>query len=105
MLYFTLILSFINSEMNTFAFIFIIFTFLTVNSWNQVNYKKEFELFLKENHKTYKTLDEKSFRYEIWKRNCELIDKHNNETLIGLHSFSMKMNHLGDLVCFVDYGS
>ena len=45
-------------------------------------------------NKNYRTLEEESLRYAIWKENLEIIKRHNE----GKHSFTMVMNHLGDMV-------
>ena len=45
-------------------------------------------------NKNYESRDEEGLRYAIWKENLEIIKRHNQ----GKHSFTMAMNHLGDLV-------
>jgi hypothetical protein len=37
-----------------------------------------------------------------WENNLVKIRKHNLEADIGLHRYTMGMNHFGDLVCFED---
>lgn len=37
-------------------------------------------------------------RRRIWESNLEMINVHNLETSLGLHTYELAMNHLGDLV-------
>lgn len=37
-------------------------------------------------------------RRRIWEENLEMISVHNLEVSLGLHSYELAMNHLGDLV-------
>lgn len=37
-------------------------------------------------------------RRRIWEDNLEMINVHNLETSLGLHTYELAMNHLGDLV-------
>lgn len=37
-------------------------------------------------------------RRRIWEENLEMINVHNLETSLGMHSYELAMNHLGDLV-------
>ena len=37
-------------------------------------------------------------RRRIWETNLEMINVHNLEASLGLHTFELAMNHLGDLV-------
>jgi len=37
-------------------------------------------------------------RRELWEMNLMLITKHNLEASMGLHSYELGMNHMGDLV-------
>ncbi|NXW93297.1 CATS protein, partial [Alopecoenas beccarii] len=34
----------------------------------------------------------------IWEKNLEYINRHNLEHALGVHSFQLAMNHLGDMV-------
>ncbi|XP_061822988.1 cathepsin K-like [Nerophis lumbriciformis] len=40
---------------------------------------------------------EESGRRQIWEENLQMINVHNLETTLGLHTFELAMNHLGDL--------
>ena len=42
--------------------------------------------------------DEEGIRRAIWEKNMLMIDAHNQEAALGIHSFEMGMNHLGDMV-------
>lgn len=41
---------------------------------------------------------EESGRRQIWEENLAMINVHNLETSLGLHTYELAMNHLGDLV-------
>lgn len=49
-----------------------------------------------EHGKSYGTFDEEMWRHAVWQTNMKLINKHNEEE--ESHGFTLKMNHLGDLV-------
>jgi hypothetical protein len=40
------------------------------------------------------------YRRTIWEANLAKIRKHNLEADLGVHTYTMKMNAFGDLVCF-----
>ncbi len=42
--------------------------------------------------------DEELGRRELWERNIELITLHNLEASMGLHSYDLGMNYMGDMV-------
>ena len=46
-------------------------------------------------NKIYTSDDEESLRYSIWGNNLKIINQHNSEKS---KSFTMEMNHLGDMV-------
>lgn len=48
--------------------------------------------------KTYTTTSEELYRREIWENNLNFIRQHNQEALLGKHTFSVAMNKFGDLV-------
>ena len=42
--------------------------------------------------------DEEGIRRAIWEKNARMIEAHNEEAALGIHSYEMGMNHLGDMV-------
>jgi cathepsin L len=48
--------------------------------------------------KKYASTHEETRRRAIWESNHKHINKHNEEHLLGKHSFSLKMNKYGDMV-------
>ncbi|XP_030637183.1 cathepsin K [Chanos chanos] len=47
--------------------------------------------------KEYNGLDEEAIRRTIWEKNMMLIEAHNKEYELGIHSYELGMNHLGDM--------
>ncbi|XP_034030268.1 cathepsin S, ortholog2, tandem duplicate 1 [Thalassophryne amazonica] len=47
--------------------------------------------------KTYHDEAEEARRRELWNSNLMLITKHNLEASLGLHTYDLQMNHMGDL--------
>ncbi|KAM7421571.1 hypothetical protein PAMA_015620 [Pampus argenteus] len=47
--------------------------------------------------KEYNGLDEEGIRRSIWEKNMRMIEAHNQEAALGMHSYEMGMNHLGDM--------
>ncbi|XP_020510682.2 cathepsin K [Labrus bergylta] len=45
----------------------------------------------------YNGLDEEGIRRAIWEKNMWMIEAHNQEAALGMHSYEMGMNHLGDM--------
>ncbi|CAN9503915.1 unnamed protein product [Ophioblennius macclurei] len=58
---------------------------------------RHWELWKKIHSKSYSHQIEESGRRRIWEENLEIINVHNLEASLGLHSFMLAMNHLGDL--------
>ncbi|KAF3692402.1 Cathepsin K [Channa argus] len=56
--------------------------------WEQwkITYKKE-----------YNGLDEQGIRRAIWEKNMRMIEAHNQEAALGMHTYELGMNHLGDM--------
>lgn len=42
--------------------------------------------------------DEEGIRRAIWEKNMRMIEAHNEEAALGIHSYELGMNHLGDMV-------
>lgn len=52
----------------------------------------------KETHrKEYNGLGEEELRRAVWEKNLRMIDAHNMAAALGMHSYEMAMNHLGDM--------
>lgn len=45
----------------------------------------------------YNGLDEEGIRRAIWEKNARMIEAHNQEAALGMHSYELGMNHLGDM--------
>ncbi|XP_036928976.1 procathepsin L-like isoform X2 [Acanthopagrus latus] len=57
----------------------------------------QWDLWKKTHEKTYQNEAEEVSRRELWEENLMLITKHNLEASMGLHTYEMTMNHMGDL--------
>ncbi|XP_077404311.1 cathepsin K-like [Vanacampus margaritifer] len=55
------------------------------------------ELWKKAHNKVYSHQLEESGRRRIWEENLLMINVHNLEATLGLHTYELAMNHLGDL--------
>ncbi|XP_051926162.1 procathepsin L-like [Hippocampus zosterae] len=55
------------------------------------------ELWKKAHDKVYRHQVEESGRRRIWEENLLMINLHNLEATLGLHTYELAMNHLGDL--------
>ncbi|KAJ8335259.1 hypothetical protein SKAU_G00408980 [Synaphobranchus kaupii] len=49
-------------------------------------------------HKEYGSQGEESQRRQVWEKNLRMVEQHNLEASLGLHSFTMGLNHLSDMV-------
>ncbi|XP_008287178.1 cathepsin S-like [Stegastes partitus] len=56
------------------------------------------ELWKKMHEKMYQNDVEDVRRRDLWEENLMLISQHNLEASMGLHSYDLAMNHMGDLV-------
>ncbi|XP_071391497.1 cathepsin K, partial [Centroberyx affinis] len=45
----------------------------------------------------YNGLGEEGIRRAIWEKNMRMIEAHNEEAALGMHSYELGMNHLGDM--------
>ena len=59
-------------------------------------YHKQWHLWKTEHAKAYSCQEEEIERHAIWLTNKKYIDEHNRQR--HLHGYTLKMNHLGDLV-------
>lgn len=41
---------------------------------------------------------EEVIRRAVWEKNMHVIEAHNQEAALGMHSYELGMNHLGDMV-------
>ncbi|XP_030250979.1 cathepsin L1-like [Sparus aurata] len=57
----------------------------------------QWDLWKKTHEKTYQNEVEEVSRRELWEENLMLITKHNLEASMGLHTYEMGMNYMGDL--------
>ncbi|XP_034097275.1 cathepsin S-like [Gymnodraco acuticeps] len=55
------------------------------------------ELWKKTHEKKYRNEVEDMHRRELWEKNLMLISMHNLEASMGLHTYDLSMNHMGDL--------
>lgn len=62
-----------------------------------MNLDQHWELWKKLHNKAYSHQIEELGRRRIWEYNLEMINVHNLETSLGLHSFDLAINHYGDL--------
>uniref|UniRef100_A0A3B4G4L5 Cathepsin propeptide inhibitor domain-containing protein n=1 Tax=Pundamilia nyererei TaxID=303518 RepID=A0A3B4G4L5_9CICH len=56
------------------------------------------ELWKKTHGKSYKKDVEDAHRRKLWENNLKMITVHNLEASMGLHTYELGMNHMGDLV-------
>lgn len=58
---------------------------------------KEFAEWETTHSKKYETTAERRQRFQVWITNREFVNGHNAQEEMGLHTYRMKLNHLGDL--------
>ncbi|KAL0148081.1 hypothetical protein M9458_056621, partial [Cirrhinus mrigala] len=61
------------------------------------NLDQNWELWKKTHNKFYSSKDEELSKREVWEKNLEFITIHNLEASMGLHSYDLSMNHMGDM--------
>lgn len=57
---------------------------------------EEWLLWKRHHNKNYPHMEEERKRHDVWLENKKYIEEHNKQAHI--HGFTLKMNHLGDLV-------
>ena len=62
----------------------------------RLDFQEEWGLWKSEHHKTYRHHHEEARRHATWLANRNAIEEHNDKT--DTHGFTLKMNHMGDLV-------
>ena len=60
-------------------------------------HQNEFDRFMKEHNKIYSSAEEYEKRYTIWAQNKALIQRHNEEAVRCLHTYTMAMNQFSDM--------
>ncbi|KAL2084367.1 hypothetical protein ACEWY4_019885 [Coilia grayii] len=55
------------------------------------------QLWKKTHSKVYGNEEEDVMRRELWEKNLRLISRHNLEASMGIHTYDLAMNHMGDL--------
>ena len=70
----------------------------SAHSWpkKSLAFQEEWDIWQLEHQKSYKHHHEEAKRHAIWLANRNAIEEHNSRA--DVHGFTLKMNHLGDLV-------
>ncbi|CAF1548255.1 unnamed protein product, partial [Rotaria sordida] len=55
------------------------------------------KLFKNLHNKEYNSINDEQLRRNIWEENVRMIQKHNFESDLGIHTFTMKVNQFADL--------
>ncbi|KAM9309803.1 cathepsin K [Pholidichthys leucotaenia] len=64
---------------------------------DEVSLDSQWEQWKSTHQKEYNGLGEEAIRRTIWEKNLRMIEAHNQEAALDIHSFEMGMNHLGDM--------
>ncbi|XP_067094044.1 cathepsin K [Osmerus mordax] len=64
---------------------------------DEVSLDTEWENWKTTHNKEYNGLDEEGIRRAIWEKNMRMIEAHNQEAALGMHSYELGMNNLGDM--------
>jgi Cathepsin propeptide inhibitor domain (I29) len=59
--------------------------------------RDEWNGFKLEHNKVYKSIEEEKYRYSVYLKNRDFIAQHNQRFALGLETYDMGLNHLGDL--------
>uniref|UniRef100_F7DWC9 Cathepsin K n=1 Tax=Ornithorhynchus anatinus TaxID=9258 RepID=F7DWC9_ORNAN len=57
----------------------------------------QWELWKKTHQKQYNSKEDETSRRLVWEKNLQYISAHNLEFSLGIHTFELAMNHLGDM--------
>ncbi|CAL8247779.1 unnamed protein product [Lota lota] len=69
---------------------------LTAVAMFETKFDLHWEMWKKTHNKNYETEVEELGRRELWEFNLKMISIHNLEASMGLHTYRLSMNHLGD---------
>nr|XP_057908767.1 cathepsin K [Doryrhamphus excisus]XP_057908768.1 cathepsin K [Doryrhamphus excisus]XP_057908769.1 cathepsin K [Doryrhamphus excisus] len=64
---------------------------------DQVTLDAHWEQWKMTHGREYNGLDEEGIRRAIWEKNMLMIEAHNQEAALGIHTYELAMNHLGDM--------
>uniref|UniRef100_A0A674EL06 Cathepsin S n=1 Tax=Salmo trutta TaxID=8032 RepID=A0A674EL06_SALTR len=59
--------------------------------------EQHWQMWKKTHGKNYQTEVEELGRREVWERNLQLINLHNLEASMDMHTYDLGMNHMGDM--------
>nr|XP_024002736.1 cathepsin K-like isoform X2 [Salvelinus alpinus] len=64
---------------------------------NEMSLEAQWDSWKTTHLRKYNGLGEEAIRRTIWEKNMRLIEAHNEEAALGIHSYELGMNHLGDM--------
>ncbi|OCT66464.1 hypothetical protein XELAEV_18042714mg, partial [Xenopus laevis] len=70
---------------------------IPVQSAPDLTLDTHWQMWVKKHQKTYKDVEEERARRTIWEETLKFITVHNLEYSLGLHTYDVGMNHLGDM--------
>lgn len=82
--------------MNIVEIILLALTIISPSSY-ALGYSSQWETFKSLHNRTYKTLKEERERRLVFEDNVAIIEKHNQEAKLGIHSFTLGVNQFADL--------
>nr|XP_060614048.1 cathepsin S [Anolis sagrei ordinatus] len=84
--------------MKWWAWIFLVYAAAVTAHWEKDSMlDRHWELWKKKYSKGYQHKEEEAVRRVIWEKNLRFVMLHNLEQSLGLHSYELGMNHLGDM--------
>ncbi|CAF2029517.1 unnamed protein product [Rotaria magnacalcarata] len=85
--------------MTSIFFLFITFSLFVsyCSSKPTSSLDEAWKLFKKLHNKEYNSINDEQLRRDIWEENVRMIQKHNFESDLGIHTFTMKVNQFADL--------